>query len=109
MVGKSYLVAGLMSGTSADGIDVAIAAISGRPFASDDALSVRQVTAATVPWPATERKLIFELFAGRADPALICRANFTLGERFAESVPVTQTALVSSGRSTLIGTEASAA
>ena len=86
MVGKSYLVAGLMSGTSADGIDVAIAAISGRPFASDDALSVRQVTAATVPWPATERKLIFELFAGRADPALICRANFTLGERFALSL-----------------------
>jgi len=86
VVGKSYLVAGLMSGTSADGIDVAIAAISGRPFASDDALSVRQVTAATVPWPATERKLIFELFAGRADPALICRANFTLGERFADAV-----------------------
>ena len=86
MAGKSYLVAGLMSGTSADGIDVALAEISGLPLALDDALSVRQVTAATVPWPAPERKLIFELFAGRADPALICRANFILGERFADAV-----------------------
>ena len=86
MAKQSLLVAGLISGTSADGIDVAFAEIGGRPGNLQDDLHVRQVTFATAPWPDAERNLIFALFSGRANVAEVCRANFVLGERFARSV-----------------------
>lgn len=80
------LIAGLMSGTSADGIDVAIAEITGLPRPHGDGVKIEQRAFATVPWPDAERALIFDLFAGRATPADLCRANFRLAEVFAAAV-----------------------
>ena len=79
-------IIGLMSGTSADGIDAVIAEIDGPPQAP----TVQQLAFETIPWPAAERSLIFHLF-GHSDaqisatPAELCRANFILGERFAHA------------------------
>ena len=98
------LVAGMISGTSADGIDVAIADITGRPGAPGEALSVRQRVFATIPWPAAERALIFDLFANRGTPQAVCRANFALGATFARAVAeVAQAAGIPLGDIDLIG------
>lgn len=75
-----------MSGTSADGIDVAIADVTGLPAPRGDGVKIEQRAFATVPWPEAERALIFDLFAGQATPADLCRANFRLGEVFAGAV-----------------------
>jgi anhydro-N-acetylmuramic acid kinase len=68
-------VLGLMSGTSADGIDAAIVAIDGGP--PDLSVSVRSFT--SVPLNGTQRERIFALF----DPATgtvdrIYETNFLL-------------------------------
>ncbi|MEZ4665008.1 MAG: anhydro-N-acetylmuramic acid kinase [Caldilineaceae bacterium] len=87
-------IIGLMSGTSADGIDAVIAEIGGPPQAP----TVRQLAFETVAWPAAERTLIFHLFGHNdaqisATPAELCRANFVLAERFAAAaLTVTQNA-----------------
>lgn len=80
------IVAGVMSGTSADGIDVAIAEITGAPAPGRPRLRVAQRAFATVSWPDDIRALIFDLFAGKAGPDGLCRANFLLGETFARAV-----------------------
>lgn len=80
------LIAGLMSGTSADGIDVAIAEITGAPIPYGDGVRIVPRAFATAPWPAAERALIFDLFAGRGTLADLCRANFRLAELFADAV-----------------------
>jgi len=80
------LIAGLMSGTSADGIDVAIAEITGLPAPLGAGVKIEQRAFATVSWPDAERALIFDLFAGRGAPADLCRANFRLAEVFAAAV-----------------------
>lgn len=72
-------VAGLMSGTSADGIDAAIVDVSRR--------GVRQIAFDTFPYPAGIRRQIFSLF----DPATarvddLCHLNFVIGELFADAV-----------------------
>jgi anhydro-N-acetylmuramic acid kinase len=76
---KRLRVAGLMSGTSADGVDVAIVDIDGR--------STKLVAFAMYPYSAAVRRAIFELF----DPATstvdkICHYNFVLGHLFADAV-----------------------
>lgn len=83
---ESKLVAGLMSGTSADAIDVAFARIQGLPPPAGSDLQVTQLAFASVPWPHPARALIFDLFAGQATPADLCRANFVLGEHFAAAL-----------------------
>lgn len=75
-----------MSGTSADGIDVAIADITGAPVPYGNGIKITQRAFATVSWPEAERALIFGLFAGRGTPADLCRANFRLAESFAGAV-----------------------
>ena len=75
-------VVGLMSWTSADGIDAVLAEItgtSGRP-------QMRQLAFETFPWPLRERELIGKLIAGRGGTRDVSRAGFLLGERFAEAV-----------------------
>ena len=77
---KSRLrVAGLMSGTSADGVDVAIVDIDKR--------KVKLHAFATYPYPHSLRKKIFSVFdTATARLEHICSLNFILGEVFAESV-----------------------
>jgi anhydro-N-acetylmuramic acid kinase len=72
-------VAGLMSGTSADGIDVAIVDINGN--------KVSVLAFDTFPYPAAVRRSIFELVESKNfGPVEICHLNFVIGEVFAEAV-----------------------
>lgn len=72
-------VVGLMSGTSADGVDVAIVDIAGRRV---DVLAFE-----TFPYKLALRQSIFELFsAATARVDRICHLNFVLGEVFAQAV-----------------------
>ncbi|MCB9452873.1 MAG: anhydro-N-acetylmuramic acid kinase [Anaerolineaceae bacterium] len=74
------LIMGLMSGTSADGIDAALCEITGSP----PAITVRMVHAASFPFAADFRHKIHAACwpeTGRVDA--ICQLNFELGERFA--------------------------
>jgi len=83
LAGKDRIrVAGLMSGTSADGVDAAIVDIdeSGRP-------SVRLLGFEVFPYPTALRRGILKLFeaeTARLDD--ICHYNFVLGEVFAEAL-----------------------
>lgn len=73
-------VVGLMSGTSADGIDAAVVRIEGRP----PALSVEPLSFTCLPFDAEQQARIFALFepvTGTVDR--ICQMNFALGEWFA--------------------------
>jgi anhydro-N-acetylmuramic acid kinase len=69
-------VAGLISGTSADGIDVAIA---------DIGEAIQVVATTTVPYPPAVRETILSA----SSPASISRLNFLLGELFAEALEQT--------------------
>jgi anhydro-N-acetylmuramic acid kinase len=76
---KRLRVAGLMSGTSADGVDVAVADIGPK--------GVRVVAFDTFAYPKAAKKLVFELFNARtARVEAVCHANFVLGEVFAAAV-----------------------
>jgi anhydro-N-acetylmuramic acid kinase len=70
-------VAGLISGTSVDGIDVAVVDI-------DDGLHV--VSTSTVPYPPDVRAAILSVSNAATHTATIARLNFLLGELFAEAV-----------------------
>jgi anhydro-N-acetylmuramic acid kinase len=74
------LVAGLMSGTSADGTDAALCEISG-----DGATTrTRLLAHLTIPYSRPLRERIFAL--GEADSAELCDLDVLLGEAFAEAV-----------------------
>ncbi len=76
---KQLRVAGLMSGTSADGVDVAIVDI--------DDQSQKLLGFGTVPYPASVRKALFGLFepqTSRVDD--ICHYNFVFGHFFAKAL-----------------------
>lgn len=76
---KKLRVAGLMSGTSADGVDVAIVDLYGR---KTDLLAF-----ATFPYPAAVRRKLFELFEVRAAGlAELGRLNVVVGELFASAL-----------------------
>lgn len=74
-------VIGLMSGTSADGIDAVLAEIG----ESQGRLRVAQIAAASLAWPPEDRATIFRLFHEPTDARSLCRANFQLGRRFAQA------------------------
>jgi anhydro-N-acetylmuramic acid kinase len=90
--GEPMRIAGLMSGTSADGIDVAVVDIS--------PAGMEMIAFGTVPFKPALRRGIFELFAsasqaGRAKHSkhsgpgtveTVCRMNFALGEAFAQAI-----------------------
>ena len=72
-------VAGLMSGTSADGVDAAIIDISPR--------GVKVLAFGTKPYPPGLRRAIFKLFqsaTSRVDD--LCHFNFVIGELFASAL-----------------------
>lgn len=76
------LVAGLMSGTSADGIDVAVAEIRGRGWNT----RVRIKAFGTVRYPPAVRRRILEVAGGAAVTAGdISQLNFLIGEQFAQA------------------------
>ena len=70
-------VAGLISGTSMDGIDVAVVDI-------DDSIHV--LAAATVPYPPDVRAAILSVSNAATHTGTIARLNFLLGELFAEAL-----------------------
>ena len=84
-------VIGLMSGTSADGVDVALVDITGSGLTTEIELRIFE----TIPYKPEIRERIFDLFdveTARVDE--ICEMNFVLGRLFAES---TLTVLEKSG------------
>lgn len=83
-------VAGLMSGTSADGVDVALVDISATPRWDKAGLAggrLRVVAFDTFPYPPALRRGVLELASAvTADVDAICRLNVRLGEVFADAV-----------------------
>lgn len=76
------IVAGVMSGTSADGINVALVRLSGSgPRTRFKLLAHRRFA-----YPSQVRKKILVLMNGRALVADLARLNFLLGELYAEAV-----------------------
>jgi anhydro-N-acetylmuramic acid kinase len=79
---KSMLVLGMMSGTSADGIDVALARISGVP----PNLKAKLIGHTSVKLPAALQKEILHVAEGRLITANeLSQLNFRLGEVFADA------------------------
>ena len=75
-------VIGLMSGTSADGVDVALVDITGSGLTTE----IELIAFETIPYKPEIRARIFDLFnveTARVDE--ICEMNFVLGRLFAES------------------------
>lgn len=82
MKGQAMRVLGMMSGTSADGIDVALARISGAP----PRLSAQLEQHHHVSFPAFIRKSILRLANGAvATTAEISELNFLIGEELARA------------------------
>ena len=80
----SRLVLGLMSGTSVDGIDVALVRIA--PSIADNAAHARLENFATVPFPAAVRAEVLRVAEGTSvSTADISQLNFRLGQLFAEA------------------------
>ncbi len=76
------LIIGLMSGTSADGVDVALVEIKGSGLATE----IELVAFDTFPYTDEIRSRIFDLFSvetARVDE--ICTMNFVIGQQFAKS------------------------
>ncbi len=79
------LYAGVMSGTSLDGVDVAVLELTGEGERPDRASMVGFRTA---PYGAAFRDRLASATEGARAPEL-CRLNFELGRRFAEAVELT--------------------
>lgn len=81
------IVAGVMSGTSCDGINVALTRIQGRGFRSRLELLAHY----QFPFPADVRRIVLALMdANSASVADISRLNFLLGELYADAVRAAQ-------------------
>jgi len=83
---NSMIVAGVMSGTSADGINVALVRMNGRSRTTFELLGH-----AEHPYPQRVRAAVLAAMdASRASVADLARLNFLLGELYAEAVLATQ-------------------
>ena len=71
-----------MSGTSADGIDVAIVRVLGRGFRTRFEL----LHHSGVPFPQRVRRAVLEVMNARASVADLSRLSFLLGELYAEAI-----------------------
>jgi anhydro-N-acetylmuramic acid kinase len=82
MSAKPMLVLGLMSGTSADGIDVALARISGQP----PRLAAKLLGHTSFKFPPPVQKEILRVAeGGRVTAGDLSQLNFRLGELFADA------------------------
>ena len=82
LIGKRHkLVVGLLSGTSADGIDAVLARVSGWGLQT----STETLAFCTVPYSERMREAVLNLASGSGNVADLCRMNFVLGERFADA------------------------
>ncbi|MEI7474077.1 MAG: anhydro-N-acetylmuramic acid kinase [bacterium] len=75
---KDKLVIGLMSGTSADGIDVALCRIT-------PDLSVEFIDGLVFPYPTAIRNMIFNAFSQNINIEELCKLNFLIGDVFASA------------------------
>ena len=75
-------IAGIMSGTSLDGIDVAIIDISGSGFKA----KINVLTSHSVPYPRKIREALLTVSNTSAITGDISRLNFLLGELYAEAL-----------------------
>jgi len=81
------IVAGVMSGTSADGIDVALTRVSAR---GDEYQKLRLLAHEAFPFPAALRKAVLGAMNARViSTAELARLNWRLGLAYAEAVRVT--------------------
>jgi anhydro-N-acetylmuramic acid kinase len=85
MSAKPMLVLGIMSGTSADGIDCALARISGAP----PRLNAKFLEHCSVKFPFAVRKEILRIAEGHsASAGELSQLNFRLGELFADAAKI---------------------
>jgi len=90
------IVAGVMSGTSADGIDVALVRINSRQKGRNKTPgfhwpTFRLLAHAEYPYPKDVRRAVLAAMnATRTNVADLARLNFLLGELYAEAVAATQ-------------------
>ena len=81
---RSRLALGLMSGTSVDGIDVALVRIAAS--ITDNAAHARLENFMTVPFPSAVRAEVLRIAEGtRVSPGEISQLNFRLGRAFGEA------------------------
>lgn len=81
------IVAGVMSGTSADGIDVALVRIKGEGFD----LKLELIEHQHFPYPKPVREAVLQAMnAGQISVAELSRLNFLLAELYADAVRKTQ-------------------
>ena len=82
-------VAGIMSGTSADGIDVALVRITAPQKAPNNFPRVRLLAHVAVPYSAAVRKSILQMMnADAASVAEMSRLHWRLGQLYADAVKV---------------------
>jgi len=86
------IVAGVMSGTSADGINVALVRVTnGGRATSSGSLHLRLLGHAEYPYPRRVREcVLLAMNSPRASVADLARLNFLLGELYAEALLATQ-------------------
>lgn len=83
---RAMTVAGIMSGTSADGIDVALVRIT-PPRNSHNLPRLRLLTHVAVPYPAAVRRYILQMMnAEDASVANLSRLHWRLGQLYADAV-----------------------
>ncbi|MHB8638811.1 MAG: anhydro-N-acetylmuramic acid kinase [Candidatus Acidiferrales bacterium] len=83
---RGMLVLGLMSGTSADGIDVALVRITRAARGSSSVPHARLVDFAAFPYPPAVREAVLRLANGATTTTReVSQLNFRLGELFADA------------------------
>jgi anhydro-N-acetylmuramic acid kinase len=80
------IVAGVMSGTSADGINVALTRIQGRGFRS----RIELLAHYEFPYPEHVRRKVLDIMNATAGVADLSRLNFLLGYLYANAVKASQ-------------------
>src|SRR5690348_1426322 len=81
---RTRLLLGLMSGTSVDGIDVALVRVA--PSIRENAAHARLENFLTVPFPAAVRAEVLRIAEGtHVSTAEISQLNFRLGQLFGEA------------------------